>query len=55
MNQYECVASYDAAEGPEELSLLVISSDDVRLADQFFTDGLLDWLADCGQQSLELT
>jgi hypothetical protein len=55
MNQYECVTSYDAAEGPEELSLLVISSDDVSLADQFFTDGLLDWLADCGQQSLELT
>jgi hypothetical protein len=55
MNQYEKVASYDAAEGPEELSLIVISSDDVRFADQFFTDALLDWLADCGQQSLDLT
>jgi hypothetical protein len=30
-------------------------SGDVRLADQFFTDGLLHWLADCGQQSLDLT
>jgi hypothetical protein len=55
MNQYEIVASYGAAEGPEELSLIVISSDDVRFADQFFTDALLDWLADCGQQSLDLT
>ena len=54
MNQYEDVASYDAAEGPEELSVIVISSDDVRFADQFFTDRLLDWLADCGQQSLDL-
>ena len=55
MNQYESVASYDVAEGPEELSILVISSDDVRLADHFFTDELLHWLADCGQQSLDLT
>jgi hypothetical protein len=55
MNQYENVASYGAAEGPEELSLIVISSDDVRFADQFFTDALLDWLANCGQQSLDLT
>jgi hypothetical protein len=52
MNQYESFACYEAAEGLEELSLIVISSDDVRLADQFFTDELLHWLADCGQQSL---
>ena len=55
MNQYESVAPYCAAEGPEELSLIVVSPDDVRFADQFFTDGLLNWLADCGQQSLDLT
>jgi hypothetical protein len=31
-------------------AIIIVSPDDVRFADQFFTDRLLDWLADCGQQ-----